>query len=97
MRHTTFVFCAALSASLMGCTQFPALDGAITEHGQNAKFPKLVPVGTLLAQTAPSAVSPEQTVTGLNARVAALQNRATRLRGSVIDADTRRRMKNGVR
>ena len=97
MRFTAFAICAALSASLMGCTQFPALDGAISEHGQNSKFPDLVPVETLLARTAPSSTSPEQTVSGLNARISALQNRAARLRGAVVDANTRRRMQNGVK
>jgi hypothetical protein len=38
----------------------------------------------------------EQTVAGLNARVLALQNRAARLRGSVVDANTRNRIRNGV-
>lgn len=81
----------------MGCTQFPALDGAISEAGQNSNFPDLVPVETLLARTASSSTSPEQTVSGLNARISALQNRAARLRGAVVDANTRRRMQNGVK
>jgi hypothetical protein len=97
MRFIAFAKYAVLSATLMGCTQFPALDGAITEQGQNAQYPDLIPVETLLALSAPSAVSPEQTASGLNARVTALRNRAARLRGPVVDTNTRRRMQNGVK
>lgn len=92
MRLIAFV----LPFALLGCTQFPELDSAVSEHGQNAKYPALVPFETLLAQSGNASSTPEQTASTLSARVLALQIRAARLRGSVVDANTRKRMQNGV-
>jgi hypothetical protein len=81
---------------LLGCTQFPELDRAVSTKAENADYPTLVPAQTLLAQSETAGPTHQQTVAGLNARVQALQNRAARLRGSVVDANTRNRMRNGV-
>lgn len=85
-----------LPFALLGCTQFPELDSAVSTRGQNADYPALVPVQALLAQSDTVGPTAEQTVAGLNARVQALQNRAARLRGAVVDTNTRNRMRNGV-
>ena len=82
---------------LVGCTQFPELDSAVSANGQNADYPALVPIQTLLAQSNRVGPTPEQIVADLDARVLALQNRAARLRGPVVDASTRKRMRNGVK
>lgn len=84
-----------LPVALMGCTQFPELDNAVSASGHNAELPTLVPVQSLLVQSRSTGLTAEQTVAGLNARVQALQNRAARLRVSVVDPNTRNRMKNG--
>lgn len=82
--------------SLAACTQFPELEDAVSPTAQNADYPALVSVHGLLNQAEPKNGTPEQTVNTLNARVAALRNRADGLRGTVVDQYTRRRMKNGV-
>lgn len=92
MRLTALAMILTLSA----CTQFPELDNAVSTSAQDAEFPDLVPVSGLLAQTVPQNDTPESTVNTLNARVAALRNRANRLRGTVVDPTTRKRMQNGV-
>ena len=89
-------FAFAMILSLAGCTQFPELDSALSTGAQDADYPDLVPVQGLLAQTEPRNGTPEDTVNTLNARLANLRNRADRLRGTVVDASTRRRMQNGV-
>lgn len=83
--------------AIMGCTQFPELDSALSPRAQNADFPTLVPVHTLLAQSATISAPPEQTVDTLNARVAALNNRAARLRGPVVDANSKKRLQDSVK
>jgi|TARA_B110000908_G_scaffold150095_1_gene183857 hypothetical protein len=85
-----------LPLALLGCTQFPELDNAVSASGHNAEYPTLVPVQSLFVQSRTTGPTAEQTVAGLNARVLALQNRAARLRGSVVDANTRNRIRNGV-
>jgi hypothetical protein len=85
-----------LILTLTACTQFPELDNAVSPSAQDAEFPELVPVQGLLTQAEPQNGKPEDTINTLNARVAALRNRANRLRGTVVDPNTRKRMKNGV-
>ena len=64
--------------------------------GKDAKYPKLRPINTLLAQTASTGPSAEETISTIDARIAALQNRAAALQGAVVDQDTQNRMQNGV-
>ena len=85
-----------LPLALVACTQFPELDGAVSDAGKDAKYPKLLPVDTLLAQSNSAGPSPEETASTLSARLAALQNRAAQLRSSVLDANTQNRMTDGV-
>ena len=86
-----------LPLALVSCTQFPELDGAVSDAGKDAKYPKLLPVDTLLAQSNLTGPSPEEAASTLSARLAALQNRAAQLRGSVVDSSTQKRMKDGVK
>ena len=92
MRLIAFI----LPLALMACTQFPELDGVVSDAGKNAKYPKLRPINTLLAQTASTGPSAEETISTIDARIAALQNRAAALQGAVVDQDTQNRMQNGV-
>lgn len=85
-----------LITCLTACTQFPELDSAVSEQAKDAEYPALVPVEGLLAQAETTRTDPDQTIQSLNARVAALRNRAKRLRNTVVDSTTRQRMKDGV-
>ena len=80
----------------MACTQTPGLDGAVFNAGKDAKYPKLLPVDALLAQSNSTSPSPEETTSTLSARIAALQNRAAQLRGTVVDTNTQNLIKTGV-
>lgn len=89
MRAAPLVLCLAL----MGCTQFPALDGAVSPGLANADFPDLVPIDALLVRSAPIVADPVQTTQTLEARVSALRARASALRrGAIVDANTRARL-----
>ncbi|MEP5630307.1 MAG: hypothetical protein ABJP79_00330 [Tateyamaria sp.] len=89
MRATTLVLCL----TLMGCTTFPALDGAISPELENADFPALVPVESLLARSAPVVADPIQATQALESSVSGLRARANALqRRSIIDAGTKARL-----
>ncbi|MDG1102140.1 MAG: hypothetical protein P8N75_01935, partial [Ascidiaceihabitans sp.] len=68
MRLIAFI----LPLALMACTQFPELDGPVFNTGKDAKYPKLLPVDALLAQSNSTSSSPEETTSTLSARIAAL-------------------------
>lgn len=89
------IFLSCLLCFGVGCTEFPDLDGAVSEAARDAPYPDLLPVEELNARISDPRITPE-TVSGLAARVAALKARAARLRGSVIDSPTRERMSIGV-
>ncbi len=94
MRSTRLIF-AFLALSLSGCATFPELDATLSEEAKEADYPRLMPIGELTA-AAPAARITEQTASRLNGRVSALRARAARLRGSVVDSATKRRMQAGV-
>jgi hypothetical protein len=78
---------------LAACTQFPELDAAVSDSARAADYPALVNVEPILARTKDSGPAPEETQSDLESRVAALRNRAARLkRTSVIDAPARTRL-----
>lgn len=84
-------------ATLAGCTQFPELDHTRPLAGDDVGFPALVPVEPLLAQATAGRIDPARTQTGLEGRVARLQARAARLRGSVLSGSARQRLAQGLR
>ena len=83
-----------LPFALMACTQFPELDDVVSDAWKDAKYPKLRPINTLLAQTASTGPSAEETISTMDARIAALQIHAVALQGAVVDQDTQNRMQN---
>ncbi|WP_138935237.1 hypothetical protein [Roseovarius arcticus] len=85
-----------LVGALSSCTQFPELDASVTNAARAAPYPDLVPLGGLQARLNTSNIAPD-TVSTIEARIARLEARADRLRGSVIDDATRARMQAGVR
>lgn len=84
-----------LWAVVTACTPFPQLDDTVGDDLKNAPYPRLVPLGTLDNRLAQSQLS-DQSLTGMEARIDRLRARAAGLRGTVIDAPTRRRMSGGV-
>ena len=85
---------ALLCFSLAACTQFPELEDTVSPSVQNAKFPKLLPLEPLMADTAPIVSDPVETTQALERRVAALRARARALqRRDIIGAATRARMR----
>ncbi len=63
-----------------GCTPLPELGPSGPQSGHNVRPPKLVPIESLLALASDSETDPEQAEEELNARVAALNAKADRLR-----------------
>ena len=96
MPHPCPLALAVLALGLMaGCTQFPELDAKVGEQDRTATYPDLIPVDEITSGIPPAAITPE-TGEDLDARTDALRARADRLRGDVIDEDTRRRMQSGI-
>lgn len=80
---------------LAGCTDFPDMTGRLTDADTGQGYPALVPAEDLLAGTQEQVIAPD-TQTSLEDRVAALERRATALRATTFDAETRDRMETGV-
>ncbi|MBQ0803834.1 MULTISPECIES: hypothetical protein [unclassified Sulfitobacter] len=89
--------CALALLLPAACTQFPALDSRATPEMLAAQYPALVPVDPLLAQATAGQVDTGQTEQALAARVAGLQARAARLRGSVLTGVEKQRLSQGLR
>ncbi|WP_299691089.1 hypothetical protein [uncultured Tateyamaria sp.] len=86
-----------LTLIVAGCTQFPDLDATVPPAAVNAPFPTLVPLEPLLAANAAVVSDPEATTQSLQARVAALRNRARLLQvRPVIDTGTRARLRRAL-
>jgi len=95
MRYAMRVFlgslCLAFGGGLSGCAQFPELDAMQTPGVEDAPYPKLLPLDTLLNGPAPRAS--EATLVQVEGRLAALRARADRLQQVPADGqDTDSRM-----
>lgn len=93
-RSLALALIAGLTAA--GCAQFPELDATLTDEARAAPYPDLVPLEGLQARIGSTRIDPG-TAPAVQARIAALKSRASRLRGTVIDDATRTRMQAGVR
>lgn len=80
-----------LIAGLAACSQFPPLDESLSPGAKSAPYPDLVPVEDLRAQAAGLQIG-DQTLSGIEARVARLKARAARLRGTVLSGADRARL-----
>ncbi|NOR30648.1 hypothetical protein [Sulfitobacter sp.] len=94
--HALSGLCALALLLPAACTQFPALDSRTTPEMLAAEYPALVPVDPLLAQAAAGQINADQTENSMNARVAGLQARAARLRGSVLTGSEKQRLGEGL-
>ena len=81
-------------APLTGCSDFPELRSSDSEFVKAADYPTLQPLGPLRADDEDDQKLSGET--GLDSRANALRNRARRLRGDVIDQNTRKRLDQGV-
>ena len=83
---------------MAGCARFPELDRTIEPQARQADYPALLPVDELAAISAAPAPAPGTAAAPdpPDARIARLKARAARLRGGVIDEETRARMDAGV-
>lgn len=86
---------AILVTVMVGCSDFPELDAAVTPAARQAGYPSLIPINQLIDGAQDVQITP-QTVANLQGRVSGLQARAARLRGPVIDAATRARMRAAI-
>ena len=81
---------------LAGCTTAPQLDGGTSRDLERADYPTLVPIEQILGSTRADPAADQQVEDQLDARLAALQARASRLKASQIDPATRKRLEDGV-
>lgn len=88
-------FAIIVSCGLVACTQFPDLEDALSPASERAEYPDLLPIEELNTRVPEAQLTPEA-MQSIEARVAALRARASRLRGTVIDSSTRARMTAGV-
>lgn len=71
------ILLCSFAAGLAGCTQFPKLDAAVGPEARHAAYPKLAPIGPILADSAASP-APDPS-TSLSARGTALRAKASKL------------------
>lgn len=85
--YLPLIFCLAACAN-----DLPDSRDTISAQAQNAPYPKLVPLGPILARSEAGSTVEDQSV-ALEARVAALKSRANALKGrSIIDGADRLRL-----
>lgn len=95
MRARLAIAICVFGAALTACSTFPELDASVSDEVRDAPYPDLVPMASLENRTAEARIT-DQTLPSVTARIDGLKARAARLRGTVIDAPTRRRMAGGV-
>lgn len=91
---TKYILSFVIIGFFASCAPFPDLDHTIDPAARDAGYPALVPLGPIL-----NAANASQTTidaTDINGRIAALNARANRLRGAVIDSATLARIRRGV-
>ncbi|MCH2095687.1 MAG: hypothetical protein MK160_11295 [Rhodobacteraceae bacterium] len=87
------LFAASLLLCLAACTQFPQLDNWDPSDA-SAPYPDLLPLSALLG---PEAEVTQPELRGpIEARLYRLRQRAADLRGQVVSAPTKRRMRQAI-
>ncbi len=90
------IMCIATGCALTGCTNIPELDATVPPSLQQADYPALVPIETLLTPLPPVKDNAEDVQSDLENRRDALQDRARRLNAQIVDDESRARMQAGV-
>lgn len=78
---------------LSACTQFPELDAQLSATSERADYPELVPIDTLLDGRRLPSTQGARIAESVETRAAALKARANRLRGTVLTAADRARLR----
>ena len=93
-----FILLLAL-VTLEACADFPDLDARVSGATRDAAYPKLEPLGPLIARVqildTSDGVIPTSVV-AFNDRINNLLAKSARIRGPVIDMATHNRMRGGV-
>lgn len=98
-RNRLFVpaLCAVLAQVLVaGCTNIPELDATVPDHLEDADYPPLVPIETLLVPVPDPQQQADDLQTQLQDRRDSLQRRAERLNAPVVDEEAQARLKAGI-
>ena len=87
-----------LSAALLlaGCIDVPELGETLTPEVEDAPYPDLLPLETVLIRPPDPRTEAEEIDAELEARRAALERRAAALNAPVVDDPTRSRLEAGV-
>ncbi|WP_297769698.1 hypothetical protein [uncultured Roseovarius sp.] len=78
-----------------GCSELPPLEPGLDKAARNASYPDLVPAEQITERVPNDRINPDDQA-NLEKRGADLRARAARLKGGVIDTDTKSRMRAGV-
>jgi len=98
MRQTINLIAAlTLTVTLTGCAQFPELEGTIAPSDVNGTRQALIPLAPLVARANDATPLAGSAASNQSPRAGTLRNRASALRGPVIDPVTRARMLRGIR
>lgn len=81
------MFALACCLTVSACTQFPELDDAVPETAENAGYPELVPVESLLGPDRFDPTQNDETADRIENRTRSLQARAERLRQRNADGN----------
>ncbi|WP_424986477.1 hypothetical protein [Microbulbifer sp. S227A] len=95
----TVAWIGMLLAALVpaACAQIPQLDDTVPGHLEQAGYPALAPIETLLVPQPDPQERHQDVQQDLQGRVANLQDRARRLNNApVVDRETQTRMRAGV-
>ena len=95
MRPGSFAFLILSAFLATACTQFPVIEGRVSDDVRDGPYMDLVPVETLRAGLPETQVT-DADITAVEARIARLRARAARLSGAVVDSGTRARMTQGI-
>ena len=85
----------AAALALAACAEAPSFPGPGGAAARAGPWPRLVPLGPVLARQAEITIGPEDAA-GLEAEAAALRARAARLRRKVIEDAARDRLDAGI-
>lgn len=95
-RYSIRLACLLALPLVAGCADVPDLADTVPANLENADYPALVPIETLLVPLPAPREQSDDIRASLESRRDALRARADRLNTSVVDDETRKRMQAGV-
>ncbi|MEX0349826.1 MAG: hypothetical protein AB3N15_10425 [Paracoccaceae bacterium] len=85
MTGKALLFAGATLLALGACTQVPELDEKLSAQTRDARFPKLIPLEDALGPPVDPEAEAQEIEDELDARAAALQNRARQLQAPQVE------------